>query len=67
MYLTQFFYINSNDTKVLCHNKFCVHPKKTKVYKILSRLMHNDPYIIGIGYQYNIENTGTKVTHKKLK
>ena len=67
MYLTQFFYINSNETKVFCHNKFCIHPKKTKVYKRLSKFMNDDKNIIGIGYQYNLENTGTKVTHKKLK
>ena len=67
MYLTQFFYINSNETKVFCFNKFCIHPKKTKVYKSLSKLMDNDSYIIGIGYQYNVESKGLTVTNKKLK
>jgi hypothetical protein len=67
MYLTQFFYINSNEIKVFCFNKFCIHPKKTKVYKSLSKLMDNDSYIIGIGYQYNVESKGLTVTNKKLK
>ena len=67
MYLTQFFYINSNEAKVLCFNKFCIHPKKTKVYKSLSKLMDNNPYIIGIGYQYSVESKGLTVTNKKLK
>jgi hypothetical protein len=67
MYLTQFFYINSNETKVFCFNKFCIHPKKTKVYKSLSKLMDKDSYIIGIGYQYNVASKGLTVTHKKIK
>ena len=67
MYLTQFFYINSDETKVFCSNKFCISPKRTIIYKKLLNLLICDKNIIGIGYQYNMQNTGTKVTHKKLK
>jgi hypothetical protein len=67
MYLTQFFYINSNETKVFCSNKFCIHPKKTKVYQRLVKFMRDDKNIIGIGYQYNVASKGLTVTHKKLK
>lgn len=67
MYLTQFFYINSNETKVFCFNRICLNPKNTIAYKKLLDLLIYDKNIIGIGYQYNMENTGTKVTHKKLK
>jgi hypothetical protein len=67
MYLTQFFYINSNEEKVFCYHKFCIHPKKTKVYKRLSKFMNDEENIIGIGYQYNVETKGLTVTYKKLK
>ena len=67
MTLTQFFYINNNGTRIFCYNKFCIHPKKTKVYSRLLKLLENDKNIYGIGYQYYLEKTGTKVTNKKLK
>jgi hypothetical protein len=67
MTLTQFFYITNNETKVFCYNKFCIHPKKTKVYKRLLKFMQDDNNIIGIGFEYYLEKTGTKVTHKNLK
>lgn len=67
MYLTQFFYINSDETKVFCSNKFCISPKRTIVYKKLLNLLICDNNIIGIGYQYNVATKGLTVTHKKLK
>lgn len=67
MTLTRFFYINSNEAKVFCYNKFCIHPKKTKVYKRLLKLLKDDPKINGIGYEYNLNYKGLTVTHKKLK
>jgi hypothetical protein len=67
MYLTQFFYINSDETKVFCSNKFCISPKRTIIYKKLLNLLICDKNIIGIGYQYNVATKGLTVTHKKLK
>lgn len=67
MYLTQFFYINSDETKVFCSNKFCISPKRTIVYKKLLNLLICDNNIIGIGYQYNVATKGLTVIHKKLK
>ena len=67
MTLTHFFYISNDNTKVFCYNKFCIQPKKTKVYKHLLNLLENDNNIKGIGFQYYLEKTRTKVTHKNLK
>lgn len=67
MTLTRFFYINSQGAKVLCYNKFCTHPKKTKEYKELKNIAKIDKYIMGIGYEYNVASKGLTVTHKELK
>jgi len=67
MHLTQFFYLNENFTRVYCHNKFCNYPKKTKYWIALENILKDSDNMTGIGYQYYLEKTGTKVTHKKLK
>lgn len=65
MTLTQFFYINNNETKIICYTKPCEYPKKTKVWQRLKKLLL-DSEINCIGYEYKTTN-GTPITYKKLK
>ena len=67
MRLTKFFYLNEDNIRVYCHHKFCTYPKKTKYWIALESLLNNSDNINGIGFQYFVEKTGTKVTYKKLK